>query len=34
MACMNLTTKQTHREKRLVVAKGVGWGREGLEVWD
>lgn len=34
MARMNLTTTQTHREKRLVVAKGVGWGGEGLEVWD
>lgn len=31
MARMNLTTTQTHREKRLVVAKGVGWGGEGLK---
>ena len=34
MARVNLTTTQTHREKRLVVATGVGWGREGLQVWD
>ena len=27
-------TEITHKEKRLVVAKGeVGWGREGLGVW-
>ena len=27
------TDRQTHRQNRLVVAKGE-WGREGLGVWD